>query len=170
MKRLIVAAAILSVTVVEALAQTTVTPTTIHGGQILSDIVGWAGAAFGAAIASLLVAMIYKISAYFGVQTTQQQRDQLQSIILNGLNSAAAKAQSGLGGSSVMDLNVKNQIIADAVAYTQSHGADTIKALGLDPQSGQAVEAIKAKMTTLVADKNQPTSPAADAAVAATAK
>jgi hypothetical protein len=43
------------------------------------------------------------------------------------------------------------------VAYVQDHGADAIKTLGLDPQSGAAVEAIKARIETAIADPTIPT-------------
>ena len=57
----------------------------------------------------------------------------------------------------------QDAIVAQAVAYTQEHGAETIKALGLDPQSGAAVEAIKAHIETAIADPMVPTPKVLDA-------
>ncbi len=58
-----------------------------------------------------------------------------------------------------MDISVQNQVIQDAVAYTQTHAAETIKALGLDPESGQAVQAIRARIATAIVDPSTPTNP-----------
>lgn len=143
--------------------------TTIHGGQILANVLAYVGSAFGVAFAGLVTAVVYKVLGKLGVEVTAQQKEALNSVIVNGLNDASAKAQASVGSNAALDLNVKSQIVASAVAYTQTHAADTIKALGLDPQSGQAVQAIRARMTTLVADPAQPTSETANAAVAGAA-
>jgi len=52
---------------------------------------------------------------------------------------------------------VKNQTILDAVTYAQQHGGEIIKALGLDPQSGEAIQAINARIQTALNDPKQPT-------------
>jgi hypothetical protein len=55
---------------------------------------------------------------------------------------------------------VKSQVISDAIAYTQEHGKDTIKALGLDASDPKAVEAIRARIQTAIIDPLTPTNPA----------
>jgi hypothetical protein len=124
----------------------------VHFGPILKEVVKWTVAAFGTALAAVGTAALYKIMSYFGVQATVEQRAVLQGVIVNGLNDAAVKAEASLAANPKLDVDVKSKIITDAVTYAQAHAADTIKALGLDPQSGQAVEAIRANIATAIAD------------------
>lgn len=133
--------------------------TVVKGGNLAAQVVEWLQAAFGLALGTLLTALVYRGLGWMGIQVTDQQKSQLQGVIVNGLNDAAAKAATSLRDSSTMDINVKNQIVADAVDYTQRHAADTIKALGLDPKSGEAVEAIRARIQTALNDPATPTPP-----------
>ncbi len=158
MRKILLGSIVVAASVVAAHAQTA-TPSVVHGGQILADIVGWGEAAFGVAIASVATAGIYKFLQWMGIQVTDGQKSQLQAIAVNGLNAAAAKAQANLRGNAAMDISVQNQVIQDAVAYTQTHAAETIKALGLDPESGQAVQAIRARIATAIVDPSTPTNP-----------
>lgn len=141
-----------------ATAQST-TGTVVHGGDLAATLIQWALVAFGVPIASIVVAIVYKILGWFNIQVTDAQKSQLQAIVVNGVNTAAEKAKTSLRDSAALDVNVKSQVIADAVAYVQAHGADTIRALGMDPQSGQAVEAIHARIATAIADPKTPTDP-----------
>lgn len=131
--------------------------TTVQGGTIAANIIEWLTVAFGSVIATLAAAIAVKVLNYFGVKTTDVQKAQLQSIIVNGINAAATKAKTQLADNRDLDITVKNQIVADAISYTQRHAAETIKALGLDPQSGEAVEAIRARIETAIADPAAPT-------------
>lgn len=142
---------------VEAAGNVTST-TTIQGGTIASQILEWLKVAFGSAIGLAVTAIILKGLTYLGVQTTDIMRDQLQHIVVNGINDAAAKAEAALNGKFTVD--VRNQVVADAVNYVQDHGKETIKALGLDPKSGAAVDAIKARIETAIIDPATPTNPA----------
>src|ERR1700761_6091614 len=128
--------------------------TTVHGGSLLASVVEWGATAFGTAIAALVTAVTYRGLSLLGVQVTDAQKSQLQAVVVNGINSAAAKAETQLRGDGSLDVNVKSQIVSDAVKYTQDHAADLIKSLGLDPNSGQAVEAIRARVATALADPN----------------
>jgi len=131
--------------------------TIVHVGPILKEVIKWVVAAFGTAFSAVATAATYKLFTYFGLQTTAAQRDQLQAIIVNGLNDAAAKAEVAIAANPKLDVDVKQKIIADAVAYAQAHAAETIRALGLDPQSGDAIDAIKARIATAITDPSQPT-------------
>jgi hydroxypyruvate isomerase len=133
------------------------TDTVLHLGPILKEVIDWAITAFGAAFSAVAVALIYKVLNYMGIQVAQAQKDQLQAIIVNGLNDAGAKADAAVLADPSLNVNMKNKVIAQAVTYTQIHGKDTIKALGLDPNSGEAVEAIKARIATAIADPATPT-------------
>jgi hypothetical protein len=90
-----------------------------------------------------------------GIQGTELLSDKLDRILLNGINSGAAVVTTNMAGKG--QIEIKNAVVAEAVAYTQAHGADTIKQLGLDPNSGAAVEAIKARIETAIADPKVPT-------------
>lgn len=134
--------------------------TTVKGGSLLADVVQWFWLAFGTVVTGGIMVLVTKIFAYFGVQTTSEQRAQLQAVVVNGLNSAAARAQTSLRNNEKLDITLKGQIVAEAVEYTQAHAAETIKALGLDPNSGDAVEAIRARIETALNDPATPTPPA----------
>lgn len=165
MKRYLFAMFAIAFLCVPALAQNSdVSSTTIQGGTIAAQVIDWLKVAFGTALAATATALIFKVMNYFGVQTTDLMKQQLQSIVVNGINDAASKAEKTVSGKFTVD--VKSQVIADAVKYTQDHGKETIKALGLDPVSGAAVEAIKARIETAIVDPATPTNPALDKAKA----
>ena len=131
--------------------------TTVKGGTLAAQVLEWFQVALVPVLGGALVGLLLKGMAWLGIQTTSQQSDQLQKIAMNGINDAMAKAESSLKNNPALDINVKNQVVADAVKYTQDHAAETIKALGLDPQSGKAVEAIRAKIATALNDPSTPT-------------
>jgi hypothetical protein len=130
-------------------------PVFVNVGSWASDVLMWATTAFGGVITTFLVNMILKIAKKAGVQATDALRERLSEIVLNGLNLAAADAAKQMQGKGTVE--VKNAIVAKAVTYTQEHGKETIEALGLDPTSGKAVEAIRARIETAIADPNTPT-------------
>ncbi len=129
--------------------------TTISVGTLAGQFLTWVAAAFSAVLGSLGSVWIFRALKFLGVQTTSQMQEQLQNIIVNGINAAAANVSSQLKDKG--NVEVKNKVVADAVSYAQDHAADTIKALGLDPQSGAAVEAIKARIETALIDPATPT-------------
>lgn len=135
----------------------TTTTVTVRGGDLAAKILDWFWVAFGGSIGLIGTAVLYKIFNYFGIQTTEMQRAQLQSVIVNGLNAGAARAQAQLRNSDKLDISVKSQIVQDAIVYTQNHAQETIKALGLDPKSGDAVETIRARIETALNDPATPT-------------
>jgi hypothetical protein len=96
-----------------------------------------------------------RVLKQLGIVATEALRARLQEVVINGLNFGAQEAEKHLEGKGQVE--IKSQIVQTAVAYTQDHAADTIKALGLDPQSGKAVEAIKARIETAIADPIAPT-------------
>jgi uncharacterized membrane protein len=129
--------------------------TSISIGTLAGQVLTWATLAFGSLMSSFLTAYIIRLLKNAGIQGTELLSDKLDRIILNGLNSGAALATADMAGKG--QIQIKNEVAARAVAYAQAHGADTIKKLGLDPQSGAAVEAIKARIETAIADPAQPT-------------
>ena len=129
--------------------------TTISVGTLAGQVLTWAATAFGSVLATVFAAWGVRLFKLAGVQISDAARDRLQQIILNGLNAGAKEAQERLADKD--PVTIKNATVASAIAYTQAHGADSIKALGLDPTSGAAVEAIKARIETAVADPSVPT-------------
>ncbi len=149
-------------TVTSPVTQNTVTTsgpvsseTTISVGTLAGQVLMWLAAAFSVPIGTLLTMWLKRLFTLAGVQVTQQMSDKLNSIIVNGLNDGATNAKLQLAGKGTVE--VKNQVIASAVDYTQRHAAETIQALGLDPKSGEAVEAIKARIQTAINDETIPT-------------
>lgn len=139
------------------------TTTIVQGGTFVSELIEWLKLAFGGAVAAALVALSLKVLNYMGVKTTDVMKGQLQAIIVNGINASAAKAEKQVGDLTAQgkfSIDVKNQVIADAMAYTQIHGGEIIKALGLDPKSGEAVSAINARIQSAITDPMTPTNPA----------
>ena len=134
--------------------------TVVNAGTLVGEVLTWLIAAFGSSIAGLLVLLIKRAFTLVGVKINQQMSDQLDDTLVRGLNLGAQEARTNLQGKGEVD--VKNAIIATAIQYAQSHKADTIKALGLDPQSGAAVEALRARIATVITDESQPTPPVLD--------
>lgn len=168
MRKFLMAIAIAAVVVLgidaHAIAQTTATvstsanapsTTTVEVGGFLAQTIDWFKLAFGTAIASGVVAGIIKGLNYMGIATTDMMKNQLQAIVVNGINDGAAKAEEK--AKTIKGLDVKSDALASAVQYTQMHGAQIITALGLDPKSGAAVEAINARIQTALNDPATPT-------------
>lgn len=144
-----------------ALAQTpTATPVNhIVLGDIAASIIQWTIAAFGPSISAVVLWLVVRMLKTAGLKNTDLLKDQLQRIVVNGINAGAAKAQQDLRGRAVID--IKSTTAQYALWYAQTHGADIIKALGLDPGDGEAVDAIKARIETALADPKSPTNPVA---------
>ena len=138
--------------------------TTISVGSLGSQVLQWIMVAFGPVIGSMVVWVLVRVLKKLGIDATDALRARLMDIVVNGLNSGAKQIESNMQGKDPVE--IKNAIVANAVVYTQNHAAETIKALGLDPNSGAAVEAIKAKIETAIADPTVPTPAVLDPAAA----
>lgn len=159
MKKLLSVVAVIIACASSAVAQTEAPASdlTISLGTIAGQVLTWIAAAFAVPLGAIATGWLLRLFKLSGVQVTDAMKDQLQNIVVNGLNAAAARNAEALKGQN--QIVVKNQIVADAVRYAQEHGAETIKALGLDPKSGEAVEAIKARIETALNDPATPTPP-----------
>lgn len=136
--------------------------TKISVGTLAGDVLQWIMVAFGPVIGSIVVWILVRVLKKLGIDATDALRARLNDIVINGLNIGAKQLQGRLDGKGQVE--IKNEVAAAAIAYTQAHGADTIKALGLDPTSGAAVEAIKARIETVIADPTALTPPVLDPA------
>lgn len=130
---------------------------TFSGGDWIGSAINWFVLAFGGVITLLITAGLVKFLNWMGVKTNQDMNDRLKELIQNGLNKASAKAQTDLSGK--FPVTTKNAIIGEAITYAQEHGADIFAKLGLDPKSGEVVEALRAKAETVIADPNTATNP-----------
>jgi len=131
--------------------------TVVKGGDLAAAVISWMQIAFGGTIGTVALWIFVRGLNWLGIKVTAENKAQLQGIIINGINAAAAKAETQVRGNPNLDINIKSQIIADAVGYAQDHGSEVIKALGLDPKSGEAVEAINARIQTALNDPTVPT-------------
>jgi hypothetical protein len=129
--------------------------TTISVGSMAAQVLMYVASAFATTVGTVLTWWLIRLLNNAGIQNTDLLKGQLKAVIVNGLNSAAAYGSSRLANRD--PVVIKNQIVADAVRYTQDHGSDIIKKLGLDPQSGEAIEAIRAHIETAIADPTVPT-------------
>lgn len=144
------------VTVVQAAPSSATVDTGTYAGQALV----WVVTVFGGVIGTALTGLIVNLMKKAGVDATEAMRAKLQDTIVNGLNLGAAKAAKDLQGQG--QVVIKDAAVAQAVTYVQAHGADTLKKLGLDPTSPEAVEAIKARIETAISDEKVPTAAVLD--------
>ena len=129
--------------------------TTISVGTIAGQVLTWAATAFTLSVGSVLTAWLIRLSKLAGIQGVDLLRSRLQEVIVNGLNLITAATVERLKGQA--PIVIKNAVVADTVRYVQAHAAETINDLGLNPVSGPAVEAIKARIETAIADPTVPT-------------
>ena len=152
-------------TPVAAPAPVIVKPTVVETGTIAGEVLTWVTTVFGGLISTVLTGLLVRWLQKANIDLTEAQRDKLQGIIVNGLNLGAAQAQKDLAGKG--DVEIKNQAVAFAIDYVKAHGADTLKALGADPNSPKFQQAVRARIETAIADDATPTHPALDPAVPA---
>jgi hypothetical protein len=129
--------------------------TTIETGTLAGQVLLWLTSAFGTVLGTVAVGWIVRLFKLAGINATDAMRARLQQIVVNGLNAGAAAVAGGLVGKG--SVAVKQPIVAVAVRYVQEHGAEELKALGVDPASDKAIEAIKARIETAIADPAVPT-------------
>lgn len=123
---------------------------TVAFGDYAGAILQWMLPILLPIISGILVDLYVKLRTKLGLSTSDAQRDKFQEIISNGVALGAHDARASLAGK--LNFEVKDQIMATAVAYAKAHGADTIKVLGLDPMSPEAEEAIRARVAKLLSD------------------
>jgi hypothetical protein len=140
-------------------------PHAIDTGTMAGQILTWVATTFGTAIGAALTALLVRMLKKSGIEANALLRDQLQQIVVNGLNAGAAAAARELAGRGKID--IKSAAVQKAIEYAQAHGADTMKALGIDPTSKEAVEAIKARIETAITDPATPTNPILEPTAAA---
>jgi hypothetical protein len=124
--------------------------TTISVGTLAGQVLAWLSAVFVPVIGIFLTRLLMAMAQKAGVQASQAMSDRLDQIIENGLHSGANTAQADLTGR--LNVNVKNDVIKNAVQYAQTHAGDTIKSLtGADPTDPKVIETLQARATKVLA-------------------
>lgn len=129
--------------------------TTISVGTLAGQALNWIAVVFAGPIGGMVVWILVRVLKKLGIDATDALRARLQEMVVNGLNVSAKAAQTELVDKGT--IAIKSAVVADAVNYVQVHGADTLKQLGVDPYSNVAIDAIKARIETAIADPATPT-------------
>lgn len=127
---------------------------TISGGTLIGEAIMWASLLIGAPLAGLIATWLIKLLKRMGVDNADSYRDRLKEFVENGLALAAQRAQVDLKDK--MSIDVRSKVAVDAMKYVQDHGAETLKALGVDPNDGAAIEALQARIAKAMDDKVPP--------------
>lgn len=106
-------------------------------------------------VAGFATIALNKIAKRNGVDLDQQRIVKLNSMLVNGMNLAAAEAKEMQCLPAGTDL--KAFVVSRAIDYVNTHGAETLAAIGADPNGAKDQEALKARAETLIADPTQPT-------------
>lgn len=129
--------------------------TTISVGTVAGEALQWVVAVFGTVLGTAGTALVIRLFKKAGFAISDAARARLQEMVINGINIGAKEAEANLAGRG--KITIKNEAVANAVLYVQTHGADTLKQLGVDPNSNAAIDAIKARIETAIADPLTPT-------------
>jgi hypothetical protein len=123
--------------------------TSVSLGSWIADLLGSLVAVFGSVIATFLTKWVMAVAKTAGVNATQAMSDRLNDIIARGLHDGALRLGQDITGK--LNVQVKSQIVAQAVAYAQTHGADTVKNLvGVDIHDPIVIEALQARAATVL--------------------
>jgi hypothetical protein len=133
--------------------------TKISIGTYAGEVLTWLAAAFSLPIGALLTAWLLRMFKSAGLVMTQQMSDELNKVLVNGLNDAAQNGAKLTQGK--LGVTVRDPIVASAIQYTIDKMPETLQGLGLDPKDGKTVEVLRARIATLAADPTVPTPPIA---------
>lgn len=123
--------------------------TSVSLGSWIADLLGSLVAVFGSVIATFLTKWVMAVAKTAGVNATQAMSDRLNDIIARGLHDGALRLGQDITGR--LNVQVKSQIVAQAVAYAQAHGADTVKNLvGVDIHDPMVIQALQARAATVL--------------------
>ena len=123
--------------------------TSVSLGSWIADLLGSLVAVFGSVIATFLTKWVMAVAKTAGVNATQAMSDRLNDIIARGLHDGALRLGEDITGR--LNVQVKSEIVAQAVAYAQAHGADTVKNLvGVDIHDPMVIQALQARAATVL--------------------
>lgn len=123
--------------------------TSVSLGSWIADLLGSLVAVFGSVIATFLTKWVMAVAKTAGVSATQAMSDRLNDIIARGLHDGALRLGHDITGR--LNVQVKSEIVAQAVAYAQAHGADTVKNLvGVDIHDPMVIQALQARAAAVL--------------------
>jgi hypothetical protein len=140
-------------------------PASVSFGSLGGELLQWLALVFGAPIATFITLWMKALAKRAGVEVTAAMSDKLDGIIQNGLMAGAHNIGADMKGR--LNVDVRNDMVAQAVAYAQAHGADTIKDLSnsntsfawmksFDPNSAAVQEALRARAAKVLNDVSPP--------------
>ena len=130
-------------------------PVLVDVGTLGSEVLKWVLSATIPVIGVAVTGWISRAFQQAGVNMSDAARARLQEMVVNGLNAGAAVAVQHVSETS--PVAIKNAAAGHALQYVLAHGADTLKALGLNPDDEKTKQAIQARIETAIIDPSQPT-------------
>ena len=134
--------------------------TTVSVGTLAGEALSLILSLLSLPIGAYVVVILQRVFTNLKIPMTDASRARIKQMAVNAVNLVAANAPQELAGHG--NVAIRNAALAQAVQYVQTHGADDIKKLGLDPTSPKAQEAIRAWIETVINDPTTPTNPVMD--------
>jgi hypothetical protein len=129
--------------------------TKISVGTLAGELLQSVLAIFAVPVGGFLSMILFRAVKAAGVNLSTMNEAKLQESINRAVVMFGNYAPKVLDGK--MTVDVKNQVVANAVRYVQEHRADTLKALGVAPSDPKTAEALKARAEMAIADPAVPT-------------
>jgi hypothetical protein len=129
--------------------------TKISVGTLAGELLQSVLAIFAVPVGGFLSMILFRAVKAAGVNLSTMNEAKLQESINRAVVMFGNYAPKVLDGK--MTVDVKNQVVANAVKYVQEHRADTLKALGVAPSDPTTAEALKARAEMAIADPAVPT-------------
>lgn len=120
--------------------------TVVDGGSIFGIFKPYLVELIGLVITAILGYALKILRDKTGIDIDAKHRDTIQSALTNGAGLVIARAGDHMSG---LKVDVKNEVIADAVNYVLRSAPDAIKHFGLTP--GDLRKRIEAKIGVLTA-------------------
>lgn len=137
------AAALICYAVAPVLAQTTTAPTEVGLWSLFDPIRPLLTEFLSILIAALVGFLTVKLNKWLGLNIEAKHRDALQLALKNGALAGIAKVQS-LSADARID--VRSEIVAQAIVYASKSAPDAIKFFGITPE--RLREMVEAKVVS----------------------
>jgi hypothetical protein len=129
--------------------------TKISVGTLAGEALQSVLAIFALPIGGFISMILFRVFRAAGVNLSTMNEAKLQDSVNRAVVMFGNAAPRMLDGK--INVDVKNNVVRNAIEYVRAHRADTIKALGVDPNSKQAEEALTARAEVALADPEVPT-------------
>lgn len=128
---------------------------TVDSANLATAFLNWVEVAISAPLGGILIWIAMRVLTVIGVKNANDVKAQLTDMAPRAINWAFSQLREAVKG--LPPIEVHNQTAELAVEYMRQHGAGIIKSAGLDPQSGDVTEALRAHIETAIADPSVPT-------------